>query len=72
MDMELGEVWGTLLQGEALACFRQLQEENNLGMLLGVVKRINYIRDIIRNDEEEASIFDFFLSGVPLPLSGAE
>ena len=55
MDMELGEVWGTQLQGEALTCFRQLQEENNSGQRLGLVRSINSIRDSIRKEVEEAS-----------------
>ena len=55
LDMELGEVWGTQLQGEALTCFRQLQEESNSGQRLGLVRSINYIRDSIRKEVEEAS-----------------
>ena len=55
LDMELGEVWGTQLQGEALTCFRQLQEESNSGQRLGLVRSINSIRDSIRKEVEEAS-----------------
>ena len=55
MDMELGEVWGTQLQGEAMTCFRQLQEESNQGQRLGLIRSINSIRDSIRKEDEEAN-----------------